>query len=495
MLAFQQDHDDAGERMRVVAKRLRQRERTRSARDLVGHDDLRAGRGAPHGCRARRSSRPGTATATRRAVRCSERRAPSARGTRDRVRRAGRPRRASYYAPLPRLGETRCGGLPSGGPAPRLGRARTHACRRSRGERVESNAKAAVAEGVGTFALIFFGAGSVILYLNGQLDLVGVALAHGLVIAVMVSQMAHLSGGAFNPAIQIALWVTGKSAIHPDRRVPGGELVGAAVAALLLKFLVPAQAFDAALGGTPTLGDGISSGKGILLEAVGTFFLVWAVFATIVIFTPYSRVGGPPSAGRRAGPRADPPARGRRRRTPARARRPGHGPAEPRPGPGWGDRGPGAAEPLGRGRPGGLRRGPRRPARRPDLADQPPPALRDDLGAGAGRPARPTPRRRSLRPPALLAGLPPSDDLRLPRHRPRRPPPQRPGVGRGRRRADGVGRGPDGPAHRRRGDAATASGGLDAQPGPPDHRLLPHQASGDRLAPGCRALPRVAGRR
>jgi aquaporin Z len=150
------------------------------------------------------------------------------------------------------------------------------------GERVESNAKAAVAEGIGTFALVFFGAGSVILYLNGQVDLVGVALAHGLVIAVMVSQMAHLSGGAFNPAIQIALWVTGKSPSTRTVVFLGAQLVGAAIAALLLKFLVPAQAFDAALGGTPALGDGISSGKGILLEAVGTFFLVWAVFATIV---------------------------------------------------------------------------------------------------------------------------------------------------------------------------------------------------------------------
>jgi glycerol uptake facilitator-like aquaporin len=49
-----------------------------------------------------------------------------------------------------------------------------------------------------------------------------------------------------------------------------------------LKFLVPAQAFDAAFGGVSTLAGGISSGKGILLEAVGTFFLVWAVFATMV---------------------------------------------------------------------------------------------------------------------------------------------------------------------------------------------------------------------
>jgi MIP family channel proteins len=160
---------------------------------------------------------------------------------------------------------------------------------------VESNARAAVAEGIGTFALIFFGAGSVVLYLNGQLDLVGVALAHGLVIAIMVSQMAHLSGGAFNPAIQIALWVTGKAPSARTVTFLVAQLVAGAAAALLLKFLVPAQAFDAALGGSPTLGIGISSGKGILLEAVGTFFLVWAVFATIVDDRgPFGKIAGLP---------------------------------------------------------------------------------------------------------------------------------------------------------------------------------------------------------
>jgi aquaporin Z len=150
------------------------------------------------------------------------------------------------------------------------------------GRNVEGEAKAAVAEFIGTFALIFFGAGSVVLYLNGQLDLVGVALAHGLVIAIMVSQTAHLSGGVFNPATQVALWVTGKMPSSRTVIYLGAQLVGAAAAGLLLKFLVPAQAFDAALGGVSALGDGISSGKGILLEAVGTFFLVWAVFATVV---------------------------------------------------------------------------------------------------------------------------------------------------------------------------------------------------------------------
>jgi MIP family channel proteins len=158
---------------------------------------------------------------------------------------------------------------------------------------VESDAKAAIAEGIGTFALIFFGAGSVLLYLNGQLDLVGVALAHGLVIAIMVSQMAHLSGGVFNPAVQIALWVTGKMPSVRTVIYVVAQLVGAAVAALLLKFLVPVQTFNAAQGGVPMLGDGISSGKGILLEAVGTFFLVWAVFATVVDHRgPFDKTAG-----------------------------------------------------------------------------------------------------------------------------------------------------------------------------------------------------------
>jgi MIP family channel proteins len=147
---------------------------------------------------------------------------------------------------------------------------------------VESTGKAAAAEFVGTFALVFFGAGSVILSLNGQLDLVGVALAHGLVIAIMVSQMGHLSGGIFNPAIQAALWVTGRSDGRRSAIYLAAQFGGAVAGAFLLRFLVPKPLFDAAVGGTPSLGIGISPGKAILLEAVGTFFLVWAVFATAI---------------------------------------------------------------------------------------------------------------------------------------------------------------------------------------------------------------------
>ena len=110
---------------------------------------------------------------------------------------------------------------------------------------MERIGRAAAAEFVGTFALIFFGAGAVILFANGKVDLVGVALANGLVIAIMVSQMGHLSGGVFNPAIQAALWATGKMASGRSAVYIGAQLLGAVTAAYALRFLVPGATFHA----------------------------------------------------------------------------------------------------------------------------------------------------------------------------------------------------------------------------------------------------------
>ena len=66
-----------------------------------------------------------------------------------------------------------------------------------------------VAEAVGPFALVFAGAGSVMLFTaNENVTLVGVALAHGLAIALMVSALGAISGGHFNPAVTVGMWVT-----------------------------------------------------------------------------------------------------------------------------------------------------------------------------------------------------------------------------------------------------------------------------------------------
>ncbi len=146
---------------------------------------------------------------------------------------------------------------------------------------MERTGRAVVAEFVATFALIFIGAGAVIANANGALDLTGVALAHGLVLAIMVSITAHLSGGVVNPAVAIGLWVTGKLDTVRAGAYILAEMLGALAGAFLLKFLIPASSFEPG-GGGAALSPDIVTGKGILIEAVATFFLVFAVFGTAV---------------------------------------------------------------------------------------------------------------------------------------------------------------------------------------------------------------------
>lgn len=145
---------------------------------------------------------------------------------------------------------------------------------------MENTGKAAIAEFIGTFALIFFGAGSIIL--TGGADIVAIALAHGVTIAIMVSMMAHLSGGVFNPAIQIALLVTGKMPARRSAVYVVAQLLGGAAAAFTLMAFWPDAMFDGVNGGIPAVGAGLSTGPAVLIEALTTAFLVWAVFATIV---------------------------------------------------------------------------------------------------------------------------------------------------------------------------------------------------------------------
>ncbi len=143
--------------------------------------------------------------------------------------------------------------------------------------------KGAVAEFLGTFALIFIGAGSIVTAVHSGGDgLVAIALAHGFVLFIMISILGHISGGLFNPAISIALWVTGKLTSTKTVVFVISQVLGGIAGAYLLKFLIPAEMFKAAGGGAPAVMDGLALGKAVLIEAVATFFLVLAVFGTAI---------------------------------------------------------------------------------------------------------------------------------------------------------------------------------------------------------------------
>ena len=113
------------------------------------------------------------------------------------------------------------------------------------------------AEFLGTFALIFFGAGAVCvdwqLRSTGGLGLLAIALAHGLAIAIMVSALGHISGGHFNPAITIGFWVTKRISTLDTLAYWGAQLLGAIAAAFLLKVVIPDEIWRNVALGTPEL--------------------------------------------------------------------------------------------------------------------------------------------------------------------------------------------------------------------------------------------------
>ncbi len=137
-----------------------------------------------------------------------------------------------------------------------------------------------LAEFIGTFALIFIGAGAGALGLGG---LVGVALAHGFVIVGFAYAYGHISGTHINPAVTLGVWASGKIDAARAFSYIVFQIAGGIVGALVLRWV---------LGGTATglgrtaLASGLPVGDttvtitpiiGLVLEAILTFFLVNAV--------------------------------------------------------------------------------------------------------------------------------------------------------------------------------------------------------------------------
>jgi aquaporin Z len=141
-----------------------------------------------------------------------------------------------------------------------------------------------VAEFVGTFALVFIGVGSVAAkyYPDANYGIYGIATAHAIVLAVMITATMAISGGHLNPAVTVGLLVARRTSGRTAGAYIIAQLLGGVVGALLIRAIFPLGVTRPISLGTPTLANNVQIGQAIALEAVLAFFLVSAVFGTCV---------------------------------------------------------------------------------------------------------------------------------------------------------------------------------------------------------------------
>ncbi len=144
--------------------------------------------------------------------------------------------------------------------------------------------KPCIAELIGTFALCFIGAGAICTdaFTGGKVGLLGIAVAHGLVLSIAISATMHISGGHLNPAVTCAFLATNRMKPELAGQYVASQILGAVLAGFTLKMVYMEKIWGRVHLGTPGLGLDVSQGLGIFVEAILTFFLVFAVFGTAV---------------------------------------------------------------------------------------------------------------------------------------------------------------------------------------------------------------------
>ena len=145
--------------------------------------------------------------------------------------------------------------------------------------------KAYLAEFIGTFALVFAAAAAACAagLTPGSVSPLGPSLAYGSAYAVMAYAYGTVSGGQFNPALTLSLLLMRRIDVIKGVFYLVSQLLGAALAGQLLIAALhrhPEVASPPFLGSVGLTGVGFKAAT--LLEAVMTFFLVTAYYATAI---------------------------------------------------------------------------------------------------------------------------------------------------------------------------------------------------------------------
>ena len=130
-----------------------------------------------------------------------------------------------------------------------------------------------LAEGIGTFALVFFGTGAVVIneLANGAIGHLGIAFAFGLIVMVMIYAFGAISGAHINPAVTLAFAVTDRFDRKDTLPYIVAQIGGAILASLALRFIF----LDAS-----TMGETLPAGswqQSFVLELILTYFLMLVI--------------------------------------------------------------------------------------------------------------------------------------------------------------------------------------------------------------------------
>jgi len=148
----------------------------------------------------------------------------------------------------------------------------------------------ALAELLGTALLAFFGPGAVVAALTlgkGSLEYAGlgfIALSFGLVIMLVIYAVGTTSGAHINPAVTVALAVTGRFRWVEVPVYVAAQLIGAVIGASLVVGMAGAEAATApGVGvGLTSITEGVGVGQAVLAEVMGTFLLMFTIMAVAV---------------------------------------------------------------------------------------------------------------------------------------------------------------------------------------------------------------------
>jgi aquaporin NIP len=148
-------------------------------------------------------------------------------------------------------------------------------------------ARRALAEAIGTFALVFAGCGAVVTDAerHGALGVVGIGLVFFLVLLSVIASLGHVSGAHFNPGVSLSFFLTRHLPVRDLGAYWMAQFAGATLAALLLLVIWPGHPAD--LGATVP---SIPAGRALAVEVVLTALLMLVIMS---VATDTRAVGAP----------------------------------------------------------------------------------------------------------------------------------------------------------------------------------------------------------